>query len=143
IHAKPDSINDVILDVVNLYSMSYPHIEFDTSSLQPDLPRVALDKEQMNRVFVNIVSNAIAAVNERNEPGRIEFRTARMDNLNILRVEVTDNGDGIPAKAKDKVMEPYFSTKKDGTGLGLAIVSQIISEHGGYLRFSDRNPHGT
>ena len=51
--------------------------------------------------------------------------------------------DGIPAEAKQKLFEPYFSTKKTGTGLGLAIVSNIIADHNGYIRVRDNQPRGT
>lgn len=61
----------------------------------------------------------------------------------MVRVEIIDNGSGIPTQLKDKIFEPYVSTKKDGTGLGLAIVNQIISDHGGYVRVVDAKPHGT
>ena len=58
-------------------------------------------------------------------------------------VEIADNGCGIPEHLKQRVLEPYFSTKKEGTGLGLAIVNQIVSDHGGYLRIADNQPIGT
>jgi two-component system nitrogen regulation sensor histidine kinase NtrY len=61
----------------------------------------------------------------------------------VIRIEIADNGSGIPESLKQRVLEPYFSTKKEGTGLGLAIVNQIISDHGGYLRIQDNQPVGT
>ena len=57
-------------------------------------------------------------------------------------VRVADNGCGIPKDIKDKITEPYFTTKKEGTGLGLTIVNQIVAEHGGYLRLIENNPEG-
>ena len=64
-------------------------------------------------------------------------------NLNTVRVEILDNGCGIPPHLRDRVLEPYYSTKDGGTGLGLAIVNQIIADHGGYLRRLGNEPRGT
>ncbi|MCJ7595888.1 MAG: ATP-binding protein, partial [Desulfobacterales bacterium] len=60
-----------------------------------------------------------------------------------VRIEVADNGKGIPPEHKARLLEPYFSTKKHGTGLGLAIVSTIISEHYGSITVRDNTPQGT
>lgn len=142
------NINDILLDVANLYRMSYPRIEIDTSQLEP-LPEFPLDKDQMNRVFVNLVANAIAAIEPPvpggNDPGggRIAMRSMMLPGLSTVRIELADNGCGIPQHLRDRVLEPYFSTKDGGTGLGLAIVNQIISDHGGYLRIADTSPRGT
>ena len=58
-------------------------------------------------------------------------------------IKVADDGPGISKENKLKLFEPYFSTKKSGTGLGLAIVSTIVSDHGGYIRVLDNDPHGS
>ena len=63
--------------------------------------------------------------------------------LQIAKIEIADNGRGIPAANKDKLFMPYFSTKKSGTGLGLAIVSQIITDHNGRIKIKDEHPKGT
>ena len=61
----------------------------------------------------------------------------------LKKIQVSDNGCGIPKEFQDRVLEPYFSTRDEGTGLGLAIVNQIVSDHGGYLRIRENAPHGT
>lgn len=134
-------INEIILNSVNLYAMSYPRIRFDSSGLQA-MPQFHLDTDQMNRVFVNIFSNAVSALDSE-EHGVIEVRSTLLKDLNTVRIEVADNGCGIPEHIRDRVLEPYFSTKDSGTGLGLAIVNQIISDHGGYLRVEENLPTGT
>ncbi len=141
IKPKLGNVNDVILDVANLYRLSYPDVNFDTSGLE-EIPEIFLDKDQMSRVFVNLITNALSALQE-DEPGKISFRCALIKKLNAIRIEVSDNGCGILPEFRDRVLEPYFSTKDEGTGLGLAIVNQIISDHGGYLRISDNKPRGT
>jgi len=143
IKTKLEDLNAIISDVVGLYSVSYPKITFDTSGLPGNLPLLSLDREQMSRVFNNLVSNSVAAISETREPGRISFSCSVLEGGKFARLELRDNGGGIPDKLKDKVLEPYFSTKSEGTGLGLAIVNQIITDHGGYLRFNDNYPSGT
>ncbi len=142
IKPRMGSVNGVINDVVGLYRMSYPLVEFDATGLQ-DVPEFPLDKDQMNRVFVNLVANAVEALDSRLGKGRIELRSMLLRNLDTVRVEILDNGVGIPPNLRDRVVEPYFSTKDGGTGLGLAIVNQIITDHGGYLRIASNEPRGT
>ena len=143
IRPQPDNVNEVIGDVIGLYQVSYPHICFDTSGLAANLPRVSIDREQMSRVFVNLITNGISAIAGSGANGKIEFRSELLDDYHTVRVEVADNGTGIPEKIKGRVLEPYFSTKKEGTGLGLAIVNQVVADHGGYLRIFDNQPAGT
>ncbi len=143
IRTKPEDVNAILRDVVGLYSMSYSLVEFDSSELSDQLPLVPLDREQMLRVFTNIIANSIASIPEERDRGMISLRSRLLEDYNTIRVEIADNGCGIPEHLKQRVLEPYFSTKKEGTGLGLAIVNQIVSDHGGYLRISDNQPIGT
>ena len=142
VQPRPAEINAVLREVVKLFSLSYSEVEIDLQGLQ-NVPEVSIDPEQMNRVFVNLITNSIGAMDQQSTPPRIQFHTQYVAEANAVRIEVTDNGHGIPDKLKDRVLEPYFSTKDTGTGLGLAIVNQIVSDHGGYLRLSDNKPRGT
>ncbi|MEY4630845.1 MAG: hypothetical protein RIQ81_965 [Pseudomonadota bacterium] len=142
IQPRMGSVNAVIMDVVNLYRMSYPEVELVTDGLG-ELPDLPIDREQLNRVFVNLVSNAIAAFEGVSRPARIEFHSRLVPDANAVRVEVVDFGCGIPDGLKDRVLEPYFSARAGGTGLGLAIVNQIVSDHGGYVRITDTPAGGT
>ena len=63
--------------------------------------------------------------------------------LQMVRIEVADNGKGISPEYKMRLFEPYFSTKKQGTGLGLAIVNTIITDHNGFIRVQDNKPKGS
>lgn len=142
IQPRMGDVNEVILDVVNLYRMSYPNAELDVSDLSK-VPAVPIDRDQLNRVFVNLVTNAILAFDDTDRRPQIEFRTEVVPHANAIRIEVIDHGCGIPDAIKDRVFEPYYSTRGSGSGLGLAIVSQIISDHGGYIRIQDTVPVGT
>ncbi len=141
-HLKLGQIGEIIHEVIDLFKMSYPQIEFDTTGLRP-LPNLMIDHGQINRVFMNLITNAIEAVDTSFSPGKIMVTAKPLDRLGIIRVEIIDYGYGIPQQLRERVLEPYFSTKDGGTGLGLAIVHQIITDHGGYLRLFPNEPQGT
>ena len=105
----------------------------------PDaLPTVAADSAQLTQALVNLVINAIQAV-ERN--GRVEVSARTDESDEILTLEVHDTGPGIPADKQAVMFEPFFTTKAEGSGLGLWIVQQIITAHGGVMGASNA-PHG-
>src|SRR5262249_52281411 len=116
--------------------------------LDPDLPTVDVDREQMRRALTNLIDNAVAAVKRRLElgdddaAGRVALRTASDPLLQSVRIEVADDGIGIPQQDRRRVFEPYSSTKDRGTGLGLAIVSRIVADHHGYIRVQANEPRG-
>jgi two-component system nitrogen regulation sensor histidine kinase NtrY len=133
-------LNDVIADAATLYQDAHKEIAFDFNK-SGDIPKLNLDPAQIKRVMINLLENAVAAVNKAD--GRIEIRTSYNGSRHRALVEVADNGAGIPPAYKGKMFEPYFSTKRSGTGLGLAIVSSIIADHHGHLSVRDNHPCGT
>jgi two-component system nitrogen regulation sensor histidine kinase NtrY len=137
---NPQNINQIVREVVALYKESHPQVEMEMD-LASDLPKVPADKEQMQRVLINLITNAIAILPP--DGGKIQLRTAFNKALRVVRLEVADNGPGIPPSSKSKLFEPYFSTKEGGMGLGLTIVRSIVSDHGGYIRVVDNEPKGT
>ena len=96
--------------------------------------------EQIRRVIINLVDNAIEAMNR---SGVITVETHHDPSASLVRLSVTDNGPGIPAAEREKLFMPYYSTKGRGSGLGLAIVRRIIAEHGGSIEAGDHQPRGT
>ncbi|MCB9228383.1 MAG: HAMP domain-containing protein [Deltaproteobacteria bacterium] len=141
IRPVPSDINEVLTDVARVFQVSYPELRIDTSGLRP-IPKFPLDKEQLGRAVTNLFTNAVAAFVEERR-GEIRLCSWYMRDLSTVRVEISDNGRGIPKEFQDRVLEPYYSTRDEGTGLGLAIVNQIISDHGGYLRIRENEPFGT
>jgi two-component system nitrogen regulation sensor histidine kinase NtrY len=97
------------------------------------LPEFFFDPDQMRRIINNLVDNALAAVIDK-EDGRIVIRTHYDKVLKIARIEVEDNGPGIPADLRERIFEPYVTTKAQGTGLGLAIVKRMVEDHHGFIR---------
>jgi two-component system, NtrC family, nitrogen regulation sensor histidine kinase NtrY len=106
------------------------------------LPTAMLDAEQLRRVFVNLIDNALEALAEVEDERRITVATAHDPSRGLLLAEVTDTGHGIPRQDFTRLFQPYFSTRGRGTGLGLAIVQRIIAEHGGRIRAEANHPRG-
>ena len=114
----PNNLNDVVSEALVLFQEGHKDVEFQIQA-DPALPIFNLDREQIKRVIINLLDNAVAAVND---SGKITIVTSFNEDLQIATLKVSDNGCGIPAEDKPRLFEPYFSTKKSGTGLGLAIV---------------------
>jgi two-component system nitrogen regulation sensor histidine kinase NtrY len=137
----PASLNEVIASTVRLYDERLDGIQLE-SRLQPALPLALIDSEQIKRALVNLIDNAAEALAEADGDRRITIETREEAERETVAVIVSDNGPGIPTADRERVFEPYFSTRKRGTGLGLAIVSHIVAEHHGRLRVQDNLPHG-
>ena len=135
-----NDLNAVVAEAVLLFQDAHKDIVFEFKPAE-GLPKFDLDAEQINRVMINLLDNAVAAINKKN--GRIEITVSYDEQHRKATVAVADDGAGVPSGNKRKVFEPYFSTKKFGTGLGLAIVNSIISDHHGQVSVADNNPTGT
>ncbi len=130
-------IREVIDEVSNLYQ-GYKDLSVITL-VENGIPPVRIDREQIKRALINLLDNAVEAV-ERN--GKI-WLNAHYDHENkTLRLIVADNGSGIRPEDRDRLFLPHFSTKKSGTGLGLAIVNKIVSDHHGVIHVEDNTPAG-
>jgi two-component system nitrogen regulation sensor histidine kinase NtrY len=140
----PHQLNDIIQETMQLYLSAHPEIHFITK-LEPKLPMIDLDKDQMKRVFLNLIDNAISAIKAGGKamPGKIEVETHYNDRLDVAALTIRDNGPGMNETIQERAFEPYFSTKQEGTGLGLAIVKRIVNDHGGYIRLSSTLGEGT
>ena len=134
----PADPNAVVDSALMLYDGIQPGIAF-RRELDPSAPKILLDADQIKRALVNLLDNAIAAMEGR---GTITLSTRYVPGERVLRIEVADDGPGISAEDKEKLFVPYFSTKKRGTGLGLAIVNRIVSDHNGFIRVEDNRPKG-
>jgi two-component system nitrogen regulation sensor histidine kinase NtrY len=97
----------------------------------------------MQRVFVNLIDNSMAALVSGEMDPCIGIRTSFKESRGAVRVEVSDTGVGIAAEDYEHLFLPHFSTKQEGSGLGLAIVRQIVSEHNGFVRAEPNWPKGT
>ena len=134
-----NNLNEVIDECLTLYKEAHKNITF-VRDLDKELPNTRFDREQIKRVIINLLENAVAALSG---SGTIRLESVYNQELQIITLMVADSGCGIPAEDKTRLFEPYFSTKKTGTGLGLAIVSTIIADHNGYIRVRDNEPQGS
>jgi len=110
--------------------------------LGENLPDVLLDYEQLKRVYVNLIENAVEALGDTREAPRIDVITRYDIAREIVISEISDNGRGIAQSDIQKLFQPYFSTKGRGTGLGLAMVNRIVAEHRGRIYVAANQPSG-
>jgi two-component system nitrogen regulation sensor histidine kinase NtrY len=135
----PTDLHDLLRGTLTLYEGLFQEVRLETL-FAVSLPAVRLDPDQIRRVVINLVDNAVEAMGQR---GQIVLETHHTAGDSTVRLVVADNGPGIPADERDKLFMPYYSTKKRGSGLGLAIVRRIVAEHGGTIDVSDNQPNGT
>jgi two-component system nitrogen regulation sensor histidine kinase NtrY len=138
IKKAPVLLFPIIESAVNLYK-DYKGLKINVSAKGDAVP-VELDEEQFKRVLINIVDNAIQAMQNQ---GRIDIMVQYDVLSNRVYVDIADNGPGIREEDREKLFLPYFSTRRDGTGLGLAIAGRVVTEHRGYIRVMDNRPSGT
>ncbi len=135
------NLNDVVTQAAGLYVDRLDGVAMSLQ-LDPELPSSMLDIEQMKRVFVNLIDNAVHAVASVNGDKQLTIATTHDTERSLLRAEVADTGQGIAPSDFRRLFEPYFSRRDSGTGLGLAIVQRIIMEHGGHIRAERNTPRG-
>ncbi|WP_245410973.1 sensor histidine kinase NtrY-like [Microvirga flavescens] len=138
-----EDLNETIRQVVFMMRIAHTDIQF--TDLLPHHPVVVpIDRRLLSQAVTNIVKNAteaIAAVPE-NERGPGQISVALDDShADFLVIEITDNGKGFPVEGRQRLLEPYMTTREGGTGLGLPIVSKILEDHGGGMELVD-NPAG-
>ncbi|MBI4657402.1 MAG: hypothetical protein HY735_00910 [Verrucomicrobia bacterium] len=95
------------------------------------LPKIRADSVQLTQALLNILINALQAVERQ---GRVTVQVDRSEAERVLAIQVTDTGPGVPSERLTTIFEPYFTTKSDGSGLGLWIAQQIAAAHGGEIQ---------
>jgi two-component system nitrogen regulation sensor histidine kinase NtrY len=138
IQPEPNDLNALIRETLTLYQEAHRGVAFQFT---PDehLPQIKIDRDQIKRVVINLLENAVAAMKEQ---GEVTISSRYDAELKMASFAVADNGPGIAPEDKPRLFEPYFSTKKAGTGLGLAIVSSVVTDHSGFVRVRDNQPRG-
>ncbi len=137
---------DLVKQALFLQEVAHPQIDFSLSIDAPDGCELRCDKHQLGQAMTNVLKNAIEAVESKSmgaEPdyrGKIAVKMVADDEM--LTISVEDNGIGLPQE-RERIAEPYMTTRDKGTGLGLAIVNKIVDEHGGDMSFSAGETAGT
>jgi PAS domain S-box-containing protein len=132
-------INSVVEDLLEFvrYELQENSIELE-ADLQDDLPNVQLDDKYFKQAVMNIVKNALAAMPE---GGRLTVKTrCRGENVELT---IADTGEGMSEDVKEKIFEPYFTTKDFGSGIGLTLVYKVMKEHMGEISVKSEEGQGT
>ena len=141
------NVVSVCREALVLPRSAHPEIRFDVG-LPGDPVWISGDPRQLSQVMTNLVQNAVDAIEGRKQEGGEgdgfsgEIQVALTAGDGEATIEVLDNGKGLPPEARDRLTEPYVTTRAKGTGLGLAIVKTILEDHGAELKLEDREEGG-
>ncbi len=138
------NVNGIVEEALQIVSAEFSAAEISVSSeLDQNLPPTAADRHQIRQVVVNLLRNAVDALSGVEAPREVRVSTSRSDHS--IRVEVADTGEGIAEDVKDRVFDPFFTTRPtgEGTGLGLSVSYGIITAHRGTITFHPNEPRGT
>ncbi|WP_394727682.1 ATP-binding protein [Altererythrobacter sp. GH1-8] len=142
---KEDAL-DLVRQALFLQEVAHPEIDFSLNFDDLKSGTINADRHQLGQAMTNILKNAVEAVEALAANADVDFRgkisVEMASSDTMLRVCVSDNGIGLPSE-RERITEPYMTTRERGTGLGLAIVHKIVDEHGGDLSFSAVEGGGT
>ena len=140
---RQHNIKPVLLEVVQLFKQAHPSVAFKLDITAED-PTIRCDSGQLRQVIVNLVKNAVESIQGRTAPkgesmppGWVKLAVYDQGS-NELCIDISDNGKGWPQDQRDRLTEPYVTTREKGTGLGLAIVKKIIEDHKARLLLKER-----
>jgi len=143
-HPAPVDTNALVHDVVETLRSRFSNAEVASFlELDESLPKIELDANHMEQVFMGLITNAIEATPK---GGRITVRTRALGNngkVSGVEVSIEDTGNGIPVENRERVFEPFFTTKPHGTGIGLALAKKFVERNGGTIAISESNTAGT
>jgi len=138
------NFNEILRSTIALKSYNSKINNVDiVEDFQADLPSTMADSQQLQQVFLNLLTNAEYAMKEAHGHGRLEIQTRFDLERSLIRISFKDDGFGISEENLSKVFEPFFTTKKTGTGLGLSVSYRIVQEHGGTISVKSRLGEGT
>jgi two-component system, NtrC family, nitrogen regulation sensor histidine kinase NtrY len=133
-----EDVADTVRQVVFLMRVGHPDIDIEVETAE-DPMLAEFDRRLISQALTNIIKNATEAIAvvpaEQLGRGRIKISAARVGTEIVL--DVVDNGIGLPKENRNRLLEPYVTTREKGTGLGLAIVGRILEEHGGGIELDD------
>jgi two-component system nitrogen regulation sensor histidine kinase NtrY len=143
---RAENIHEIARQALFLHEVAHPAITFALEPPQSEF-RMVCDRRQLSQALTNLVKNGVEAIESRRSRGehslagdRVELKLHQEDGA--LVIDITDTGIGLP-EDRERLTEPYVTTRVRGTGLGLAIVKKIVEEHMGEIAFLDRPGGGT
>jgi two-component system nitrogen regulation sensor histidine kinase NtrY len=138
---REESLVDLARQTLFLHEVAHPGVVFSLAHEEPSIMLVC-DRRQISQALTNIVKNAVEAVEANPGAAEASITMTLEERDGRTTITVADTGIGLPA-ARDRIVEPYVTTRARGTGLGLAIVKKIVEEHFGTMTFADRPGGGT
>ena len=142
---RSEDASDLVKQAIFLQEVAHADVGYSFTSSAPAMP-IECDRHQFGQAMTNVLKNAYEAIEVRGKSEDIDFRgriaVTLEGNQDSVTVIVTDNGIGLPAD-RERILEPYMTTREKGTGLGLAIVNKIVEEHGGEMAFTAQEGGGT
>ncbi|HVI98624.1 MAG TPA: ATP-binding protein [Sphingomonas sp.] len=140
---REESLVDIGRQALFLHEVAHSNIHFSFEHAG-NMVTLVCDRRQIGQALTNIVKNAVEAIEARDDDGKgaIVMRLSEDEEHGAVTIEVMDDGVGLPIE-RDRLVEPYMTTRSRGTGLGLAIVKKIVEEHFGTIAFADRDGGGT
>ncbi len=142
---EPVNIHSVLDHVKRLAESGFARGVRIVGEYDPSLPPIAGNRDMLVQAFLNLIKNASESIADHRDPGRIVVSTAFKPGVRLsvvgsdarvslpLRIEIEDNGPGIPESIKANLFDPFVTTKRTGSGLGLALVAKIVNDHGGII----------
>jgi two-component system nitrogen regulation sensor histidine kinase NtrY len=143
---REENVHEIARAALFLHEVAHPGLTFLIDPAQADIPLVC-DRRQLSQALTNVVKNAVEAIETRRNRGETSFEGDKVEvkvreTGDQVVIDVTDTGIGLPEE-RERLTEPYMTTRVRGTGLGLAIVKKIVEEHMGEIAFLDRAGGGT
>ncbi|WP_443024276.1 sensor histidine kinase [Sphingomonas sp. PR090111-T3T-6A] len=141
---RAEPLVEIARQALFLHEVAHPAIHFSLDAPEPP-PILVCDRRLLGQALTNIVKNAVEAIQEKGEEGETPTGSVAMKigaEEGRVVIELADTGIGLPAE-RERLTEPYMTTRSRGTGLGLAIVKKIVEEHFGTIAFADRPGGGT
>jgi two-component system nitrogen regulation sensor histidine kinase NtrY len=142
---RPEDPIELTRQALFLQEVARPDIDFVLET-EGELRTIGCDRHQFGQAMTNVLKNAVEAIEAKAKDGSEDYRgriTVQLKALDAaILLRITDNGIGLP-QDRDRIIEPYVTTREKGTGLGLAIVNKIVEEHGGEMAFMPAQGGGT
>jgi signal transduction histidine kinase len=137
--------NDLVREALTMVEVDLrTHRVSVTTDLRDGLPQLVADRGQLQQVFLNLIMNAIEAMGSVTDRARVlRVSSGVTQDSSDVFVIIEDSGTGLQSESKERIFEPFYTTKPTGTGIGLTICQKIIDSHGGSLRASTNKPYGT
>jgi two-component system, NtrC family, sensor histidine kinase HydH len=144
---RPERISEIVDRALDAATASFPNAGVKIErNYAPNLPEIPADPQLCEQVFVNLITNAIQAMQAQAGSSEKTLRVAIEQEMSNgepgVAVFVEDTGPGVPPELREQIFNPFVTSKKDGVGLGLSIVAKIVDDHRGTIRLEENMPRG-